>query len=338
MYTLQQQVFTLSFLSNSADSQTGSVASLQAHAATVINEKLSDPAVVAQLGSSWQIVWGPIVFQERTSDVADNAMVVYRGTSAGEPVYVVGIAATNAGSRFDQEEEDRKVGSTVPFDGNGAWIATGTSEGVQILKGMTDPAGGSLQSFLESQAAPQATLIFAGHSLGGALSPTLALDLVVNQRLARTKWKDVFVYPSAGPTPGNQAFRDLFADTFAQQAAAEAWNAWNMDVVNSLDMVPRAWSQLPTLPKLYEYPAADAEVRVLVDTLVVRDRLSTTNLYATLPTSSFTGQFNPSPPPKHGARMLPLPVYVPNYTDQAYYQHIAAYLETIIPELAPVLQ
>lgn len=339
MYTLQQQVFALSFLSNAADQQTGSVADLQANAAGVINEKLTNPAVVAQLGSSWKIVWGPIVFQEPASDVADNAMVVYQGTGAVGPVYVVGIAATNAGSQFDQDVEDRDVGSTVPFDGNGAWIAAGTSVGVQNLKAMTDPAGGSLQSFLESRAASNATLIFAGHSLGGALSPTLALDLVVNQGLDRTKWKDVFVYPSAGPTPGNPAFRDLFAATFAQQAAAEAWNAWNMDVVNSLDIVPRAWSQLPSLPALYPYPAAvRAAIQVMVDALIVKDRLSTTNVYATLPTSSFTGKVNPSPPPVPGARLLPLPVYVPKYSDQAHYQHIAAYLETIVPELVPVLQ
>lgn len=339
MYTLQQQVFTLSFLSNAADKQTGSVAQLQATAAKVINEKLTNPAVIAQLGSSWKIVWGPIVIQEPASDVADNTMVVYQGTSAEGPVYVVGIAATNAGSQFDQDEEDRDVGSTVPFYRNGAWIAAGTSAGLQNLKAMTDPAGGSLQSFLESRAAANATLIFAGHSLGGALSPTLALDLVVNQGLDRAKWKSVFVYPSAGPTPGNQAFHDLFAATFPQQPAAEAWNAWNMDVVNSLDIVPRAWNQLPSLPSLYpQYPAAGAAVLGMVTALIVKDRLSTTNVYATLPTSSFPGQPNPSPPPTPGARLLPLPAYVPKYSDQALYQHIAAYLQTIIPELVPVLQ
>lgn len=254
MYTLQQQVFTLSFLSNAADGKTGSIATLQANAATTINGKLSNPTVVAQLGSSWQIVWGPIVVQEPASDVADNAMVVYRGTSAGGPVYVVGIAATNSGSQFDQDEEDRNVGSTVPFDGTGARIAAGTSAGVQDLKAMTDPAGGSLQSFLESQAATNATIIFAGHSLGGALSPTLALDLVVNDGFAPAKWKDVFVYPSAGPTSGNQRFRDLFANTFVPQPAAEAWNSWNMDVVNSLDIVPRAWNQLRRCRRCIRFP------------------------------------------------------------------------------------
>jgi hypothetical protein len=49
-------------------------------------------------------------------------------------------------------------------------------------------------------------------------------------------------------------------------------------------------------------------------------------------------QFNPSRPPAQGARLLPLPVYVPDYSDQAFYQHIPAYLETIVPELAPVLR
>jgi hypothetical protein len=338
MYTLHQQVFTLSFLANVADGKTGTVATLQANAAAAIQEKLSDPVVVAQLGSSWQLVWGPIIVQEPESDVADNAMVVYRGTSAGAPVYVVGVAATNSGSKFDQDVEDRDVGSTVPFDRNGARIAAGTHAGVQNLKGMTDPAGGSLQSFLESQAASDATLIFAGHSLGGALSPTLALDLVVNDGFAPANWKDVFVYPSAGPTPGNQSFRDLFANTFVQQPAAEAWNAWNMDVVNSLDIVPRAWNQLPSLPALYPLPVPGAAVQVLVNAVIAKDRLGTTNVYAPLPPSTFTGQFNPSAPPKRGARLLPLPAYVPVYSDQAFYQHIAAYLETIVPELVPVLQ
>jgi hypothetical protein len=91
------------------------------------------------------------------------------------------------------------------------------------------------------------------------------------------------------------------------------------------------------LPALYPLPAVKAEVQVLVDEVIARDGLGTRNVYATLPASSFTGQFNPSPPPAPGARLLPLPVYVPGYSDQAFYQHIAAYLATIVPELAPVL-
>ena len=281
---------------------------------------------------------GPIVIQEPGSDAADNAMVVYRGASAGSPVYVVGIAATNSKSKFDQDEEDRNVGSTVPFDGNGARIAAGTSMGIRNLKAMTDPSGGPLQSFLQSQAASNATLVFAGHSLGGALSPTLALDLVVNERFAPTSWKDVFVYPSAGPTSGNQRFHDLFVKTFVPQPATEAWNAWNMDVVNSLDIVPRAWNQLPSLPALYRLPpTTEAEVLGLLDAVIARDGLGTRNVYVPLPASSFIGQFNVSAPPKPGARLLPLPAYVPGYSDQAFYQHIEAYLETIVPDLAPVL-
>lgn len=336
MYTLQQQVFTLSFLSNAAFNHTGSPAVLQTGATSLIDSMLSNATVIAQIGSSWHIVWGPIVFQAPSSDAADNMMVVYQGTSGGSPVYVVGIAATNGLSQFDVQEEDLDVGSTVPFGSNGAWISTGTSTGVQKLEAMTDPAGGSLQSFLASKAASNATLIFAGHSLGGALSPTLALDLAVNHGFALTKWANVFVYPSAGHTPGNQKFSALFAQTFRQQPGGEAWNAWNMDVVNSIDVVPRAWSQLQTLPTLYPLLLSEAPgVLKIVTKLTREDHLHTTNVYAILPTSSFGGRFNPSPPsaPPPGGALAT----VPKFYEQAYYQHIRVYLETIVPELVPLL-
>jgi hypothetical protein len=181
MYTLQQQAFTLSFFANAASRLTGTVAQLQTDAATKINGLLNEQLVTQQIGS-WHIVWGPIVIQEPGSSVADNAMVVYQGANGGNPVYVVGVAATNALSQFDVQVEDLDVASTVAFGSNGAAVSAGTSIGVKNLETMTDPNhGGTLQSFLQSKAARNATLIFAGHSLGGALAPALALDLAVHQ-------------------------------------------------------------------------------------------------------------------------------------------------------------
>ena len=334
MYSLQQQAFTLSFFSNAASRQTGTVAQLQTYAMTQIQGLLGEQVVTDNIGT-WKIVWGPIVVQE-DSNVADNVMVVYQGTSGGNPVYVVGVAATNGLSRFDVQVEDLEVASTVAFGSNGARISQGTSTGVTNLEGMTDPHGGTLQSFLESKAAPNATLIFAGHSLGGALAPTLALDLAVNRAFDVTRWANVFVYPSAGPTPGDKAFSGLFARNFPPRqtaAGAEPWNVWNMDVVNTLDIVPRAWSELPTLPKLYPQlgPSAEFAVKGLVTTLELTDGINLQG-YTVLPTSSFSGQYNPSPPTAPPS--LILSNLAPRYYDEAYYQHIASYIETLIPELS----
>ena len=334
MYTLQQQAFTLSFFSNAASSQTGTVAQLQTDATTTINTLLGAKLVTDNIGT-WQIVWGPIVVQE-DSNVADNVMVVYQGTSGGNPVYVAGVAATNGLSKFDVQVEDLGVASTVPFGSHGATISVGTSTGVRNLEAMTDPNGGTLQSFLQSKAARNATLIFAGHSLGGALAPALALDLAVNQGFDITQWANVHVYPSAGPTPGNKAFSGLFAQTFPPQqqtpAVAQPWNVWNMDVVNSLDIVPRAWSELPSLPKLYPQlgPGAQFAVTGLVTTLTVRDGINAQG-YMVLPTSSFSGTYNQNP---HTAPQSILSCFVPHYYNEAYYQHIGGYIDTIIPELS----
>jgi hypothetical protein len=203
---------------------------------------------------------------------------------------------------------------------------------------MTDPNGGTLQSFLESKAAPNATLIFAGHSLGGALAPTLALDLAVNQGFDVTKWANVFVYPSAGPTPGDKTFSGLFAQTFppTQQApAGQPWNVWNMDVVNSLDIVPRAWSELSSLPTLYPQlgPSAQLAMTGLVTTITAKDGLNAQG-YTVLPTSTFSGTYNPLPGTAPPARILSS--LVPRYYNEAYYQHILGYIDTIIPELSPL--
>jgi hypothetical protein len=108
-----------------------------------------------------------------------------------------------------------------------------------------------------------------------------------------------------------------------------------MDVVNSLDIVPRAWSELPSLPALYPQlgPAARLAVQGLVTALSAEDHLNTQG-YTVLPTSSFSGQYNPSPgtaPPSPILSSL-----VPRYYNEAYYQHIWGYLDAIIPELSPL--
>ncbi|HEU4888283.1 MAG TPA: hypothetical protein VFV49_10375, partial [Thermoanaerobaculia bacterium] len=277
-FTLQQKVFTLSWLSNNAMGKIGRAAPLEARIVTSIHAELANPLITSHIGD-WQIIWGPVIFEStgplgRPSDVADNTMVAFKGTDGGKPVVVVAIAGTNYLSLFGIGREDIVGPTPVPFSGT-AWIAAGTHRGVSILETMKDPGGrGALQPFLESQASTGTTLVFTGHSLGGALSPSLALDLAVNKHFDLTRWAKVYVYPTAGPTPGNQAFSDLFAKTFPSVPPTDSthFNAWNMDISNSLDIVPRAWAALSTLPSLYAQPG---EIGVVNAVQTIVDNLTT---------------------------------------------------------------
>jgi hypothetical protein len=328
----------LSWLSNFLEGKRGLGAPLESEVLTGINTALADPRINQFIGD-WQIIWGPVVFENRgpvgLSRVADNTMVVFKGTDGGNPVIVLAIAGTNFVSLFDVGDEDVVGPTPVPFSGS-AWIAAGTNRAVQILEAMQDANGhGTVQAFLESQASAGTTLIFTGHSLGGALSPSLALDLAVNRQFDLTRWAKVYAYPTAGPTPGNQAFSDLFAKTFPQVPPtdpAAPFNAWNMDISNSLDIVPRAWAGLSTLAGLYSQPdqigVVSEEVQLIVDNLTKEEKLAA-NQYATLPTSPLTGVFQPFPKLKN-ARFF-------YFLREALHQHIDFYLQTIISDIVVAL-
>lgn len=154
-------------------------------------ETLLAQDISARLGSSiftdnigtWETVWGPAVYVNDNDDVADNAMYAAQNQSTKD--IVAGIAGTNPVSKFDVDE-DIDVGTTVPFPGapSGACVAQGTWEGVGILENMVDPTSGkTLLAFLNGLQPTNANLIFSGHSLGGALTPVFALDLLVTWNL-----------------------------------------------------------------------------------------------------------------------------------------------------------
>jgi hypothetical protein len=322
-YTMQQIAFAFSQVVGAADSVTSNFAG-------TITEKFN--ALTSQfpqcLGTGWSMPWGPAV--EESGAAADNAMIVVAGSDADDhPVFIVAVAGTNPKSHLDGTE-DLDVGKVVPFN-EATQIDLGTSVGIAILEAMV-PNTQTLQQYLESVASPSATLIFTGHSLGGALSPALALDLFVNRRMDLGKWGAVYVTPSAGPTPGDAAFASLFATTFP------AGGGWNLNVVNSLDCVPRAWNDLPSIPKVYEpnlEPTADIYALVKVFESL---RGNEKQFYAALPAWAFFGTYNPNalpPPPPNNDD--PSSVYGPTvrFAAQALYQHIPAYIEQLTPELAP---
>lgn len=267
-FDLYQQVFTLSTMANgdsNNEEAEKTALQLQADLLASIQGKLANSGLQKLIGDSWQIAWGPFVYQNETPGDADNAMYVAYDPSSN--VYVVAIAGTNYLSKFDWTQEDAGVaqiqdwkfgknvpsGVTFPAD---VKIAPGTVKGVSLLLQMPGQGqtGTPLATWLKGVQSSDATLIFTGHSLGGALSPALAMALVTQGVIDLSQWKAVYVYPTAGPTPGNAGLCALFSALFPQTSlGTQPWQAWNSLIWNSLDVVPHAWNEtmLPQVPRLY---------------------------------------------------------------------------------------
>jgi hypothetical protein len=224
----------------------------------------------------WSVAWGPIVVPFDTTSYALNAM--YVAQSEDQPgTYVVGIAGTNPESLADWLLEDGLVSVQLPwiyglFEAPDARISLATGIGLVILQNATPGSGipGSgttLLQFVKGLGGKQGTnLIISGHSLAGALSPTLTLWL----QDIRILWDPgsavtLSTMPTAGPTAGNAAFA---AYSNAKISATR--------FANAIDVVPHAWqaSDLAEIPTLY---APDIEPDDVIDGLVAGARKLSAN-------------------------------------------------------------
>jgi len=326
----QQTVFAISMLSNFGDSLTGSVGTIELALSGLINQQLD--RLEPETGS-WKVVWGPAVHELPTSDRPDNTMFV----ASGNGELVVGIAGTNPYSFLDWLLEDFLVTPQVPWFSGSPFslerkIALGTFNGLSILQTLTPGpgqpgAGMLLRDFLATQVAAPITINIAGHSLGGALSPTLALWLSDT----RAKWDPagnatLAVLPSAGPTAGNQAF--------AQYSDAQI-GAQVTRLYNPLDIVPKAWttSDLRKIPNLY---TPDIKPDLLLEGFA--------DLAVNISKKGNYTQINLNAPPLSGSaidtsKINPDLLAIVNFLLQAGYQHVDAYPILLgIPEfLKPVL-
>lgn len=237
-----------------------------------------DHRAFAALGQG-EVVWGPAVNATGLPWLKDatNAAFVARfadfhsppGGPTG-PVYVVAIAATNPTSLRDILIQDGFVDQVVAWEGfkpadvvhgdapvdpqTTPYISRATAQGVSdLLLKLSPPdwapaAGRSLMDFLAGVQEEDAALIFCGHSLAGALSPTLALYLAESpERPLAGFGARVWTYPTAGATPGNQAFADRFAKRFGPvswDGAVETagYRLFNARLWNHYDVVPHAWA------------------------------------------------------------------------------------------------
>ncbi|MEV0338208.1 hypothetical protein AB0H49_04195 [Nocardia sp. NPDC050713] len=129
----------------------------------------------------WEIVWGPGVALSDTDLYAVNALYMVRSTE-DRSRYVIAMAGSSDALVFDWLVEDSFILQTPWFANSAAWHTIGTAIGVKTLlgirpSGLRPGAGHTLPEFLSALDDKAIDLTVTGHSLGGALSPTLALFL-----------------------------------------------------------------------------------------------------------------------------------------------------------------
>jgi len=273
----------------------------------------------------WKLVWGPGVFQVVPGvSIPANTMFVAKHEATGE--LFVSIAGTNPFSAYAWFVEDFQVSETRTWGYGAATgdvaISTGTLKGLLALQGMVPPTGipganVTLENFLGEYVAAEGApveITISGHSLGGALAPTLALWLLDTQK----QWDHhdravISVYAYAGPTPGNDAFASYFDARFRGRMHR---------IANPLDVVTHAWN------------VGDlAEVKALYTPEIPRDALwDKAADFAIAATNGIKyRQIDPSSVPLKGTvkqdlvwRFAPRLV---NLAAQVLYQHTLAYFE-----------
>ena len=288
-YDLWQTAYVLGMQASGVQGQQGLPAELAARLRLHLAGFYERPAVI-QAMDKWSTVWGPAIFEKQPSSqsYADNAM--YVAANQDRSVYVVCIAGTNGKSKYDIRNEDFDVQNAVswqaafassPPEGLSPYLAQGTVDGVKALLDLIDPfiTRQTLFEFFKSVHSIKAQLIFSGHSLGAALAPALTLALfnpVVSGLLKREDWRSVTVYPTAGPTPGNEDLAKFFGKIFPRSPSLpvpDSYKVWNANVWNSLDVIPHSWEllMLEKIPTLYPMSAAlKKEVSLLIDLAVAR--------------------------------------------------------------------
>jgi hypothetical protein len=218
----------------------------------------------------WELMYGPVISEtKKGGTVANTSTSIYYHKDTEH--MVIGVAGTNPISTYGWFTEDFEVGTTVswnknivtegPNNGSGA---TGpiVSEGTAIALMNTWNTKSSQNNltvvqWLKANLSTYSTdtLSVTGHSLGGAISPALALALYENQDKWREKTKSkikIQSYIYAGPTPGNQEFYKLF-NTNPNITSDKVFVT---SIRNGNDVVPHAWDirMMKELPSLFSNP------------------------------------------------------------------------------------
>jgi hypothetical protein len=250
----------------------------------------------------WSLAWGPAVFKkvDNAETGPDVAWFVATHPWTDEngitsEVYVVSMAGNVASDDTDiishvvdlsdwVQNGIEKFPKPQLNDGSSTdriLVASGFAQYIfQIVnlipKDRFPGARFTLPDFLATRQPPAGSyLTFTGHSVGGALCPILAETLLLNGSTKAFSKDKIAVYPTAGPSPGNNKFALQFTADFPPKfpPKSDGFEAWNCNIVNSLDIVPRAYSAGLCVPYfglqsvLSMYGSAPQDVEPVIEAL-----------------------------------------------------------------------
>lgn len=216
---------------------------------------------------NWKLVWGPGVFSINQRAL-NTAYIV-----ESQDYYVLAIAGTDPHSIKDWMQEDFNVGedlnitwsaissninldlkkNKVKADELQSQISFGTALGIQRLVTQLTASDGStlnMDQFFQNivTMGGKKSIIVTGHSLGGALAPTIAR--YITDRYPE-KFNQILAMPVAGPTPGNAGYQKdwdaIFQPTSVSGAQSNV-NYFNENVFCTADVVPHAWEYITDYP------------------------------------------------------------------------------------------
>lgn len=249
------------------------------------------PCRAANGALDWRVVWGPASFTFPDGLLQDNAMFVAEQISQPGNL-IVSIRGTNGAAILDWIADDLDVWTTVPWElpvgktlGSPAAISRATSDALGILLHKLVPtpgqpgAGLALEAFLAQRTDTGLRISITGHSLAGALAPTLALWLEQRQGLAggwdAEREARLAVVAFAGATPGNTAFAELFDARLGDAC---------LRIHNELDIVPHAWDAAGMGSVLTLYASGGISPN-LIERLLIAGIQRTVHGYAQIATS-----------------------------------------------------
>lgn len=306
----RQQMATLAFLAYLGGDLEGSAETVEQTLVPCMRTALLENGRV----NHWSLVWGPAVYKFSIAILDDNMMYVVRDNENPAHLAIV-VRGTNPKAILDWLAEDFDVDPEVTWEyGNppaGAKISKAISEGLlhlQTMRPSIKPGKGqTLTQFLKAQskAYPSLQIDVAGHSLGGALAPTLALWLADTQSDWASGSVQFQVFALAGTTAGNLGLATYYDSRLGPQTDR---------MHNPYDIVPLAWNveTLQTMAGLYEKSGISPDESESLAIDFIREAAKDKDY----------SQIEPATPPLPGT----VETTAATFEDQAEWQHHCGYL------------
>ncbi|KAJ8516199.1 hypothetical protein ONZ45_g6461 [Pleurotus djamor] len=355
-FNIFQQTWVLCVASGIANNLLGTQVDLQ----NAMSANLQPTLDYMQIGN-WKVAWGPNVWKANSTDaeaaadhtwyIAHNPAAIFEDEKPYD-TYVVSIAGTAPTSKV-AATENADVDKVVDFnqwarlgfdtpppttdqhkiDPTEQYIALGTAHGVNRLLTIPTKEGVTLPQFLGT--IPKTSrIVFTGHSLGGALSPTVAMA-AVTAGMVKVPVSNVFTYPVAGPTVGNSPFAALYAKTFPRIDAHKAiYEVWNTVIWNTYDIVPHAWNSgsakgqsLLDMPGLYGKLPWKLDLMLHIAVIAALKKVCKVPVYIPLQGTQVAPTAKPDTPKTRDELM-----------QIAVYQHYLGYYDVIGTPIVPTLR